>query len=120
MDTALQDGDFAVSDGGIPLSVEGLEEALQQARIRLTVKQGSFSYDAKLGSQLDMLEKDAPDGLNQALHLVQEALNPLVSVQLKGVALTDTGVSVSLITPYGEGQVEIFLWEEDEDGSTDL
>ncbi|MCI9575499.1 MAG: histidine kinase [Clostridiales bacterium] len=120
MDTGLRDGDFAVSEGGIPLSVEGLEEVLQQARIRLTVKQGSFSYDPKLGSQLDTLRKDAPDGPNQALHLVQEALSPLVSVQVKGVRLTDTGALVDLLTPYGEGQVEILLWEEDEDGSADL
>lgn len=118
MDTALSKGDFAVSESGIPVTLSGREEWLQRVRIRLQVHRGSFSYDPKLGSQLHTLRKDAPDLQSQAFHAVQEALNDMEQVQAKGVTPTETGVRVTVSTPYGEDAVDILLWEEETHGDT--
>ena len=63
MDTALINGDFKVSSNGRPEQIDGTQELLQRAAIRLNVPLGSFVYDAQLGSRLHSLKAE-DDALN--------------------------------------------------------
>ena len=41
MDTRVENGGFVLGPNGLPETVEGLEELLQYARLRLTLRRGS-------------------------------------------------------------------------------
>ena len=56
MDTRLCDGDFAKGENGLPETVEGMEELLQRAQIRLCIPKGAFVHDPSLGSRLAQLQ----------------------------------------------------------------
>lgn len=112
MDTAIANGDWAVNGNGIPVAVSGLEEQLQRAFIRLSVKQGSFAYDPLLGSRLYTL-KPTDSNLNErALSLAQEALKDMsqVTVQSAVCSILLSGgltVTASLQTADGKGSVTV-------------
>ncbi|MFQ9873062.1 MAG: hypothetical protein ACLRVT_08795 [Oscillospiraceae bacterium] len=48
MDTAIKNGDFETNHNGLPIAISGVQELLQRAMFRLTVKKGSFFYDQQL------------------------------------------------------------------------
>lgn len=86
MDTALINGDFKVSSNGRPEQIDGTQELLQRAAIRLNVPLGSFVYDAQLGSRLHSLKAE-DDALNaKALAMAQEALKPLPQLTVESVS----------------------------------
>jgi hypothetical protein len=87
MDTRLQNGDHAVDARGIPYPVEGADELIQRALIRLSVPKGSFVYDPALGSELYRLNTATPDAQRKALAYVQEALLPLPQFVVESVTL---------------------------------
>ena len=76
------------SDGGVQ-TVSGIEEIVQRAMIRLTMKKGSFLYDETLGSELRSIDinklnkkmllskiTDALDGIDELEVLdIEESLN---------------------------------------------
>lgn len=112
MDTALRDGDFAVSAAGIPFPVRAAPELLQRALIRLTVPRGSFPYDPALGSSLHALDPADPGFYQQAFQAVQEALIPLPELVLETLALSDGGVTLGFGSPYGPLTLFCPLWKE--------
>ena len=93
MDTLLIDGGFARTSTGLPQAVEGREELLQRARIRLTVPKGAFPYAPELGSALPLLEEFSPAA---ALDMAVQALRPLPGVLALAVRQTEEGVAVTL------------------------
>ena len=114
MDTALSQGDFAVNAGGVPFLIQGEQELLQQAKIRLAVPKGAFCYDTELGSRLYTLNFAEGDKNLRAKELAAEAL-----LELEGVTVTATEcqqysngeglVRVTLSTPYGARELSIFI-----------
>lgn len=86
MDTMLQNGDFVRGRGGLPRVINGSEEWIQRAMIRLTVRKGSFPLDPKLGSELHLL-RDAkrPYWEEQALLYAKEALADMPQAQVLDV-----------------------------------
>lgn len=84
MDTALNETGFAPAANGRPYGIDGAEEIFQRARIRLTVPQGGFCYDARLGSRLRTLSADTPEPDTAALSLAQEALRPMTNLSVLG------------------------------------
>ena len=112
MDTALLNGDFALSASGIPFSIGGASELLQRAMIRLCVPRGAFPYDPSLGSSLPSLDPDDPALYHHAFSAVQEALLPLPDLTLLSLAVLPTGVSLSLGSPYGALPLFCPLWKE--------
>ena len=81
MTNKLLDGDFVIGPRGVLETVEGSEELLQRARIRLQARRGRFALDPVLGSDLYQvdLSQAAPDGLEAR---IREALAPLPQVRL--------------------------------------
>ena len=73
MDTAISNGDFMLDSNGIPISIYGIQEILQRALIRLTVRKGSFIYDTNLGSDLYKLKKTtSTSNKSRALSMVNK------------------------------------------------
>jgi phage gp46-like protein len=89
MDTALKNGDFARNANGRPGLIDGIQEILQRAAIRLTVPLGEFVYDAQLGSRLHSLNPLDDTKNAKALAMAQEALKSLPQLTVESVACSD-------------------------------
>lgn len=74
MDTKLENGDFALSPGGVPQQVRGDEAWQQKAMLRLSAVRESFCYDRAFGSRL--AELTAADSEKAWLAAAREALLP--------------------------------------------
>ncbi|MCL2056720.1 MAG: histidine kinase [Oscillospiraceae bacterium] len=87
MDTLLRAGEHATDGRGIPITIDGSRELLQQAMIRLTVPKGRFRLDPGLGSELYKLSGCASAMRGRvAAAYVQEALLPLSGVRAEDVS----------------------------------
>lgn len=86
MDLQLQEGDLARDSRGRPIAISGVEELLQRAMIRLSVRRGGFACVPELGSDLHLLKREPPQRMEQtALAYVQEALYPLGEIRVRGL-----------------------------------
>ncbi|WP_050697093.1 hypothetical protein [Anaeromassilibacillus senegalensis] len=112
MDTALENGDFAAGANGFPRQIDGVDELLQRAKIRLRVPLGRFPYQPELGSRLYTLHAgdDGNDAL--ALTMAQEALKRLPQLRVdKAVCSVEEPLTVSVALAWsgGESVVEVRL-----------
>lgn len=112
MDTAILNGDWAVNANGIPVAVGGLQEQLQRAFIRLSVKQGSFAYDPSMGSRLFTLVPNDSNRNAAALFMAQEALKTMPQFTVEKAECFDLpdgrlSVTVFLQTAEGNGSVTV-------------
>ncbi|HIS69193.1 MAG TPA: histidine kinase [Candidatus Gallacutalibacter stercoravium] len=79
MDVALVQGDIARDERGLPYLLQGDQELLQRAYIRLQGHRGQFVYDRELGSDLYLIS--AENGADQqAIILARQALGGLAQV----------------------------------------
>lgn len=85
MDTALSNGDFLCDSRGFPVQISGNDELLQQALIRISVRNGSFAYNRNLGSELYKLNIYSENVADKAKVLIEEALNDMKNVLVKDV-----------------------------------
>ncbi len=77
---------MAKDSRGIPYSIHGTEELLQQILIRLTVRKGKFLPDPELGSRLFLLSGASPARANSlAEEYVREALADMRDIQIEQV-----------------------------------
>jgi len=112
VDTAISNGDWVTNANGIPIVISGLQEQLQRAFIRFSVKEGSFVYDPSLGSRLYTLKANDSDGNTKALFLAQEAVKdmPQITVQSTVCSTLPSGrlaITISLQTAVGKGSVTV-------------
>ncbi len=108
MDTALENGDFALGSNGRLKQICGTQELFQRAAIRLNVPLGSFAYDAEFGSRLHALREDDPNYLGKALAAAQEALLPLSAVTAEEVRRPEPGVLMVQVACQGESmEIEV-------------
>lgn len=107
MDTKLTGGNFGLGSTGLPEKVEGLEELLQYARMRMKLRRGEFPYNRLLGSLLWKWDPDEEHAGDRALAMANEALLGLPGVRAVSVEQTDGGLAFTVATPLGEGEVEI-------------
>lgn len=96
MDTAINNGDFLLGYDGLPMSISGVQEILQRALIRLTVKKGSFIFDTNLGSNLYKLKAGSRNIKNEALSIVKEALEPMQNVSVDDLAVESVNFGENL------------------------
>ena len=86
MDTLLKAGTHSVDGRGIPVTLTGHRELLQQAMIRMTIQKGRFALDTELGSELYKLAGCVQSVRDKvAAAYVQEALSPLRTVRVEDV-----------------------------------
>lgn len=79
MDLLLQRGDHVRGHSGAPIIIEGEQELVQRAMLRLTLRRGALPQEPLLGSRLHCLKVQGNRAaLNtQALAAVREALAPI-------------------------------------------
>lgn len=107
MDTALMNGDFLLGFNGRPQKIQGAQELLQRAALRLKVPLGSFAYDPSLGSRLHELNP-GDSGLNEkALTMVQEALRVLPQVTVEHTECSENPLTVMVALGCGGEKAEI-------------
>ena len=108
MDLKVEKGMHTLGPQGLPQQVEGLEELLQNACLRLSLHRGEFPYGRELGSGLHQWEAEGEHAIERALALANEALLDLPGVQAENAAETEDGVRFTLRTPLGEGDVTVW------------
>lgn len=75
MELLLQHGDHSRNGQGFLQEVDGAQQLVQRAMVRLTVPKGKFVLNPQLGSLLHTLGRTAPAQREQlALEYAQEAL----------------------------------------------
>lgn len=113
MDTALYNGDFLLDSRKIPVEISGVQELLQRALIRLTVKKGSFIYDQSLGSRLYTLKAGSGNMQRQAEELVREALFDMKEISTDRVStrLTNSGenMQIEVLLSINDKQKEVVI-----------
>ena len=67
MDMKWENGGIALGPSGIPQRVSGLEEALQNAALRLRLPRGSIPYAPDLGSGLAGLDPQEENSVQRGL-----------------------------------------------------
>lgn len=107
MDTRVENGGFVLGPNGLPETVEGLEELLQYARLRLTLRRGSLPYNRELGSGLYQWSPQEDRAEDRALALANEALQGLGGVRAVSARAADSGLVFSVATPLGEGEITL-------------
>lgn len=107
MDTQVESGNFVLGAGGLPKTVTGLSELLQYARLSLTMRQGKFPYNRRLGSRLWQWERNGEHAEDRALALGNEALLWLPDVRAVKAVVREEGVAFTIKTPLGEGEIVI-------------
>lgn len=116
MDTAINNGDFLLGYDGLPMSISGVQEILQRALIRLTVKKGSFIFDTNLGSNLYKLKAGSRNIKNEALSIVKEALEPMQNVSVDDLAVESVNfgenlkMNIILSVNNKREEVEVMIW----------
>ncbi len=96
MDIAIINGNIALDENGRPRSIDGIEQALQQVRMCLEIKKGSFVFLPSLGSELWKLDSSKPYLQKQADMFVREALVSLKSITVKNVIAVSSGNIIHL------------------------
>jgi phage gp46-like protein len=107
----LENGQYVTAGSGIPERVEGTEELLQRARMRLTARRGSFYPDPDYGSRLYQLGALKPSQRSAAAKLyAAEALQPERELSVGTVTYTpgaDDSATVTVELLYGNGATEL-------------
>lgn len=107
MDILLTDGEYTLSDRGMPVEIEGLAAHLQKIRFLLTIKQGTYPYDRSFGSKLHTLDFDEPQAAERAAATAGEAVHRLASTQIIQARITTSQLIFTVVTPFGEGEITL-------------
>lgn len=99
MTPKLNDGDYCFDARGFLVEVEGAEEIMEQAMIRLRARKGSYPLNPELGSELYRLDLNRADE-TQIEMAVAEALAPMAEVELTGIEKGTGGEGRLLLTIY--------------------
>ena len=117
MDSKWQLDGAVLGSNGLPQRVEGLEEALQNAALRLCLIRGSLPYQPWLGSGLRELSPKAENSAQRAWALAGEALIGSPGVEAAQAQYDEETASwlFQVTTPWGTGAVSA-PGKEEEDG----
>ena len=106
MDTKIVNGGPVIGANGLPETVTGLEESLQQAWLCLSIPKGSFIYDRDLGSRIHA-EPEA--SAQRLLVLANEAALGRCGAKAVNCTISGGEAQFTFITPFGRGTVGVRL-----------
>lgn len=107
MDLKWEPGGVVLGPGGIPKTVTGLEEMLQNVALRLNLHRGGLPYDPDLGSGLFQLDPQEENSSQRAWSLANETLMDYPGVRVIQASYdTEEKMWVFTVeTPLGRGRV---------------
>ena len=108
MDLKVAQGNHVAGPTGMPETVEGLEEALQNAGLRIALRRGEFPYGRELGSSFWLWDPKGEHSLERAVALANEALLDMPGVRAVSAREMESGVAFTVATPMGEGEVAVW------------
>ncbi|NCC87422.1 MAG: hypothetical protein EOM05_06080 [Clostridia bacterium] len=94
MDTLIENGDFKLSQNGLPTAIVGVSELLQRARFCLCVPKGSFLHNKNFGSRFaELLDSTISAKEAFALSMAQESLKnqPQITAYLAQIQYAQDG-----------------------------
>lgn len=98
MELKLRNGAYVLNAAGLPESVQGAEETLQRALMRLSARRGSFAPAPDYGSRLYTLGTLKPSQRPAAARLfVTEALAGEAGIGVESVAYTPGGEDTAAV-----------------------
>lgn len=99
MDTLLENGDYKVSQNGLPVSICGRQELLQRVKICLNVPRGSFLHNKDFGSRFYKFKEDQANANNaQALSMAQQALENIPQAKvINALLMFDDDKNISAV-----------------------
>ena len=106
MELKLNNGVYTDNGRGGPVSVDGVEEKLQRATMRLAARRGGFAPMADFGSRLYLLPREKKQTRKSAAELyVAEALAEETWLKIIQVSVDELGdtLSVRVEIAYDEG-----------------
>ena len=115
MELKLQDGRYVFDRSGALQTVEGRDELLQRALMRLAARRGSFWPDPEYGSRLYLLGRLKPAQRAAAAKLyAAEALKPETALRVGAVEYTPisdgcAAVSVELFLDNGTAKLSLTI-----------
>lgn len=109
MDLKIEQGGQVPGPTGVPETVAGLEEVLQNAGMRIALRRGEFPYGRELGSGFWQWDPAEEHSLERAVALANEALLEVPGVQAVSARETEEGVAFTISTHLGEG--EVIVWK---------
>lgn len=102
----VENGNYVLSEEGIPQEIWGREELLQDAAFALTVPLGSFPYHRGLGSLLGSLTGEEEHYEDLARSYAGQALLDLPGVEVESVTRQqDDSLLFGVNTPLGRGSI---------------
>lgn len=115
MELKLQDGRYVFDRSGALQTVEGREELLQRALMRLAARRGSFLPDPEYGSRLYLLGRLKPAQRAAAAKLyAAEALKPETALSVGAVEYVpleggSAAVNVELLLDSGAAKLSVTI-----------
>ncbi|MEH2934495.1 hypothetical protein [Acutalibacter sp. JLR.KK004] len=107
-DLCVKEGVHLLGPTGLPRRVEGLEELLQNAGMRIALRRGEFPYGRELGSGFWQWDSSEEHALERAAALANEGLLDMPGVRAVGAREVEAGVAFQIDTPLGKGEVVVW------------
>ncbi|WP_099204667.1 hypothetical protein [Scatolibacter rhodanostii] len=113
MNLKIVEGKIAVNAQGLPETVSGLSDFLQQAKFILAVPLGSFLYDRGFGSTVAFIKKG--EKAERIIANANEALSQYSQMKACSAEIREDRVMIEIETPKGKGTVILVLKGEEND-----
>lgn len=102
MELLLQHGDHSRNEQGFLQQVDGAQQLVQRAMVRLTVPKGKFVLNSQLGSLLHTLGRTAPAQREQlALEYAREALLEMPEMRVVAARCRQGAQADELLVQFG-------------------
>lgn len=107
MDLLLNNGDFALSPNGLPITISGIDEIKQQIIIALQCKNNSFIYNKNFGS--DIYKINDSTSQNEIYRIVKSALVKIQNLQIINVFFNTDENILNIDLLYNSNTINIQL-----------
>lgn len=115
MDIKIENKDILLKHSGHPVMVSSTKQVIQQVKIALGLKRGSFIYDRKMGIELDraMLEKE--NAVETLQTLIRESLidDSKADVEVQYIENREEKIYAGIVVTdgYRQEKTEVIVFE---------